>query len=162
MTTRIIVANRVVGGSGLNGRARSASQVHARLPGDIVDTAPIPPDSPESPFRAGFAYHDPDDDLVYRIVMHLDIQGQGWGTAAFWMARYGVTTFSFIREWVARGWLDAAMEQHAPTKRFRCRDERQIYNALKKLHDTKNSIGPGEKSKIRHALLKLKPLFEAP
>lgn len=92
--------------------------------GEVVSPAPIPADSPDSPFRAGVPYTDPEDKITYRVVAKLDLR-EGWGTAAFWMARYHVT-WDVLVEWVERGWLDAAMEQGSPTKRFRCRDEGRL------------------------------------
>lgn len=139
--------------------------------GHHIDTAPIADGSADSPFRAGFAYRDPDDDIIYRMVITLDVQGEGWGTVNFWIDRYGLDAsekdlrvepgyaMKFIREWCARGWMDAAMEERVPVKRYRVRDERKIYKQLWDLYNQKNSLGPGTKTKIRHALKKLAPLF---
>ncbi len=140
--------------------------------GNHVDTAPIASTDPSSPFRAGFGYTDPDDDITYRIVTKLDVQKDGWGTLAFWIDRYGLNPtdkdervdadfgMKLVREWCARGWMDAAMEERVPTKRYRVRDERKIYRHLWDLYNIKNSLGPGTKAKIRHALNKLAPLFK--
>lgn len=168
MATRIVLRNRVAMiGRGPDQHARMSESARAagalpmnRARDTVINTQAIPPDSPESPFRDGHAWRCPDDQLTYRVVQSIDISA-GWGTAAFWMTRYGVT-FLFVREWVERGWLDAAIEQGTPTKRYRCRDERRIYEALWVLHDTKNSLKPGVKSSMRAALSRLKPLFEAP
>lgn len=84
----------------------------------------IPPDAPQSPFRAGVPYFDADDNIHYRVVRALDPK-EGWATAGFWMARWGCT-FKELCYFVERGWLDAALEEKSPTKRYRCRDERPI------------------------------------
>jgi hypothetical protein len=168
MSTRIISQNRTIFA---NARVRSYSTIaSAAVPTDKrkskdaginvnKNTQTIPVWSPESPFRDGYAWRCPDDQVNYRIVKKINIQ-EGWGTAAFWMERYGVTTFNYVREWVERGWLDAALQEGSPTKRYRCRDERKIYEAMCILHAKKNSIGPGEKTIMRFALAKLKPLFD--
>lgn len=94
--------------------------------GEPVDTRPVAGDG--RPREVGVAYTCPDDGLTYRIVQRLDLS-EGWGTAAFWQARYQVP-WPTIAGWVERGWFDAAMEAGSPTKRFRCRDERRILAEL--------------------------------
>lgn len=172
MTTKLIFRNRVVLSTGPRNARPQSVLAYEQLPiqrskksfleraeMNLIDTSPIPETSPESPFRAGIPYRDPSTGLTYRIVRALDMS-EGWGTADFWMQRYGVVDFRFVQEWVERGWLDAAMVRGSPTKRYRCRDERKIYAKMWDLWKTKNSLGPGEKERIRKALIKLKPLFE--
>jgi hypothetical protein len=100
--------------------------------GRILDLSPIPPDSPDSPMRAGVAYRDPDTGMVLRIVERLRIE-EGWGTSRFWCDRYCVP-FSALLEWVELGLMDAAMERGSPTKRFRCRDETRILDWIARKH----------------------------
>lgn len=141
-------------------RARTAEGKTERRE-EILDTTAIPPHVE----RPRLMQH-PDDGLTYRVVRKLRIQEEGWATAHFWMERYGLTNFAgdkgyqFIREWVHRGWLEAAMEEGSPTKRFRCLDEHLIYEQMWNMWRAKHSLGPGEKERIRKALLRLKPLFE--
>lgn len=99
-------------------------QVPVDRDGTPVSSQPIAPDSPASPFRQGVPYRDKDDGLVYRIVDKINV-AEGWGTAAFWIARYSCTWKELII-FVEKGWLDAAIEAGSPTKRYRCRDEQKI------------------------------------
>lgn len=99
-------------------KALAANTRRDELP---CDGTPIPPDSPDSPFRAGEPYWDDAEDVVYRVVSQINV-AEGWGTAAFWMKRWGcyyVDLLAFVR----KGWLDAAIEEGSAVKRYRCRDE---------------------------------------
>lgn len=96
-----------------------------------VDLTPIPPDSPERPFREGQAYQCPDDGVVYRVVSRGRLTGAGgWGAVDFWLDRYACS-FADLRDLAERGLLDAAMEAGSPTKKFRCRDERRVADFLR-------------------------------
>jgi len=88
------------------------------------DGTPIEPDSPDSPFRVGTPYHDVHEDVWYRVVARLNI-AEGWGTAGFWIARWGCF-YGDVLKLVRMGWLDAALEHGSAVKRFRCRDEIRV------------------------------------
>jgi hypothetical protein len=98
--------------------------------GNPVSPYAIPADSPRSPLRVGVPYHDATDGLTYRVVRYLDPK-EGWGTLDYWLHRYGVR-YPTILEWVRQGFLDAAMEEGSPTKRYRCRDEARVLAWLEK------------------------------
>ncbi len=98
--------------------------------GKVLDTSPIPPSSPDSPFRVGEPYADPHDQIVYRVVGPGRCPpSEGWGTMHFWTARWDCY-FSDLVKLVQMGWLDAAMEQGSATKRFRCREEQRCVDWL--------------------------------
>lgn len=94
---------------------------------EYFDASPVPPESPESPFREGVAWTDPQDGITYRVVAPGRLKPEeGWGAAEFWMARYGCL-YEDLRRLVERGLLDAALEGKTVTKRFRCRDEDEVH-----------------------------------
>lgn len=95
--------------------------------GEAISLDPIPPTSPDSPFREGTAYHCPDDDLTYRVLSHINVS-EGWGTSSFWCKRWRCT-FKQLLDIGRRGWLDAAIDG-ALTKRYRCRDEHRCLDWL--------------------------------
>lgn len=102
-------------------KALAANERRDGLP---CDGTPIPPDSPDSPYRAGEPYFDDAEDVVYRIVSHINV-AEGWGTAAFWMKRWSCY-YTDLLILVRRGWLDAAIEEGSAVKRYRCRDESRV------------------------------------
>jgi len=105
------------------GESKSGA-ANKRPDGLPCDGTPIPPDSPDSGFRAGVPYEDDAEDVVYRIVARLNV-AEGWGTGAFWMQRWGCY-YADILAFVRKGWLDAAIEEGSSVKRFRCRDELRV------------------------------------
>lgn len=161
---RIPKSDSVAAGEAFPFRVEQVSPIKTKKV--AVDTNPIPGDHPHSPFREGTAMRD-EDGVIYRVVRELKPE-DGWGTAEFWTKRWGISSpndpqaaWKFMRDWIARGWLDAAMQAGSPTKRYRCRDERRIYRRLWELHnESHNGISKGDKTRLRYALLRLKPLFE--
>lgn len=144
MSTRVISRGRQIYAS-RDYRPPRSTPLDLNKDGEPINTHAIPAHSPESPFRAGVPYIDPEDEfkLVYRIVQKLDL-AEGWGTADFWMRRYHVE-FKTLAEWVARGWMDAAIEQGSPTKRYRCRDESKLLTYLDVNPDRNLSRKPSKK-----------------
>lgn len=125
-------------------RALAANTRRDELP---CDGTPIPPGSPDSPYRAGEPYFDEAEDVVYRIVSRINV-AEGWGTAAFWMKRwacYYVDLLSLVR----KGWLDAAMEEGSAVKRFRCRDERRVLASLAPVLKARTSATQDPKPMIK-------------
>lgn len=127
MATRLTLNGRIVQQS----RDLYAKRPDPRLSvprsrkGDIIQSArPIGPEEPQSPFRAGVPYTDPEDGVTYRVVLRLDPL-EGWASQAFWVKRWKVLPQS-IAVIVQHGLLDAAMEQNTYAKRYRARDERII------------------------------------
>jgi hypothetical protein len=86
-----------------------------------ADGTPIPTYSPDSPYRAGEAHYDAADDVTYRVVSGLRVS-EGWGTAAFWLARWDCS-YELLLHFAKCGWIDAAISAGTSVKRFRCRDE---------------------------------------
>lgn len=89
-----------------------------------TDGTPIPPESADSPFRAGIPYEDPHEGVVYRVVANLRVS-DGWGTAAFWTKRLRCN-YGDLLELCQMAWFDAAIEQSGTLKRYRCRDELRV------------------------------------
>lgn len=86
-----------------------------------ADGTPIPPTSPESPYRDGVPFEDEHDGVVYRVVHNLNV-AEGWGTAHFWQKRWKCN-FADVLHLAQAGVLDAAIESGTSLKRYRCRDE---------------------------------------
>lgn len=99
-----------------------------RKDGALCDGTPIPPGSPDSPFRDGTPYEDQREGVVYRIVHNLNIS-EGWGTAEFWVKRWGCL-YADLLHFAQLGWLDAAISYGSAVKRFRCRDEHRVLRWL--------------------------------
>ncbi len=99
----------------------------------------VPAHHPQSPFRLGSAFEDPEDGITYRVVSPgiLD-PAQGWAPLAFWVKRWGVVASS-VHLLAAIGLVDAAVELGSPTRRFRVRDESK---ARRYLHDAGKLRGP--------------------
>ncbi len=117
-TSRDYRANLSVAG------AAPPSAVNERSDGLPCDGTPIPPDSPDSPFRVGAPYYDEHEDIHYRVLQRINV-AEGWGTAAFWLKRWGCY-FPELLKLVRMGWLDAAFEAGSAVKRYRCRDEVRV------------------------------------
>lgn len=87
-------------------------------------TTAIAPTDVRSPFRAGIAVRDPEEDLVYRVVDYLP-PTDGWASTDFWQARYRMRHEDIVA--LARyGFLDAAIEAGSQVRRYRCRDETRM------------------------------------
>lgn len=128
MSSRVVYNGRVLFQTpGWRGDTRPGVRSFNKA-GEPIDDTPIVMDDVSMRNNKGVPYRDPDDGIVYRIVHRLDLR-EGWGTSAFWLARFHVT-WDVLVEWIERGWFDAAMEQGSPTKRFRCRDERKVLEYL--------------------------------
>lgn len=93
---------------------------------------PVPADSPQSPFREGRAYEDPDEPgVVYRIIRNMNPL-EGWASTEWWQERLR-TTHANLLKLVPRGLLDAAMHEGSRAKRYRCRDEHTAREFLRAL-----------------------------
>ena len=102
-----------------------------RRDGSVIDDARVQPDSPDSPYRAGVAYYDADDEVEYRAVRARALDPrEGWRTADFWLDRWKAD-WKALKTLIEKGWLDAAIEEGSATKRFRCRDEARVIEWLK-------------------------------
>lgn len=137
-------------------RAGSAKALapNERPDGRKCDGTPIPASSADSPYRAGIPFVDTHDDVVYRVVHRLNIS-EGWGTAHFWMKRWGCM-YSDILGFVRLGWLDAAIEEGSSVKRFRCRDEHRVLASLQEREARRSAIA-AERSAKRQAKPPVKP-----
>ena len=87
-------------------------------------TVAIEPSDPQSPYRAGFAARDNEEDLVYRIVDYLP-PTDGWASTDFWQARYRLRHEDIV-DLARRGFLDPAIEADSQVRRYRCRDETRM------------------------------------
>lgn len=148
MPSRIVIRGQTTYSTRGWDAARPARQVIPKnRAGEIISLEPIPPRSPDSPFRAGVPFHDPDDDLTYRVLDYINV-AEGWGTSTFWCRRWHCS-FKQLMELARRGWLDAAIDG-ARTKRYRCRDEPRcmawIAAQRAKAQQRKTDEGSGEDS----------------
>jgi len=107
----------------------------------LVDVASaIPPDSAESPFRAGVAVRDEVEGIVYRVVAFGVLNPQDrWFSTRFWQDRWGIS-HKGVCALVERGWLDAAMEEGSEVRKYRCRDEGKVKKFVGKLQARKAKI----------------------
>lgn len=92
--------------------------------GNPVDLSSVAPASPQSPFRAGLSYLDPEEGISYRVVPKLDPR-EGWATSEFWQDRWRLRHSDLIK-FVELGLLDAAMLESSQVRRYRCRDEAAV------------------------------------
>lgn len=83
--------------------------------------AAIPPDGPAAPFKAGRAYYDSTEDLVYRCVS-ATVSPIGWAPTEFWQDRWKIQHRDVV-ELARRGLLDAVVYEGSQVRRYRCRNE---------------------------------------
>lgn len=97
--------------------------------------------------ETGRPFYDEDDDLNYRVVDHLDPR-QGWLLVDQVMRRYN-TNHTYVLRLARMGYLDPAMEQGSPTKRYRIRDDQKIRDTVRDWKLKAGVIRPSGKSKKR-------------
>lgn len=132
MSSRIVRANQTIWRSKdfelINWRRGFPEKVRGRGASREVTrvdcTVAIPASDPASPFRAGVALRDLDEELVYRVVHHLPPDG-GWASTEFWQDRYKIRHRDVIT-FARAGFLDPAMEEASQVRRYRCRDEQRL------------------------------------
>lgn len=121
MPSRIVQRNRVVWRS-LDFPRKQPDGVPRNKEGEILDcTTGIPANSPKSPYRAGTALYDREEDVAYRCVESVNPL-EGWATTEFWQRRWNVD-HKAVCIFVRAGMLDAVLERSSQVKRYRCRDE---------------------------------------
>lgn len=79
----------------------------------------------------GVPWKDAQDGVTYRVVERLNL-ADGWVTVATMMRWFGVPR-SVVLAWVQNGLVDAAFEQHTPTKRYRIKDPAAVTAEVTKL-----------------------------
>lgn len=116
--------------------------------GNLFDPTPIPPSSPRSPFRAGVPYDDPETGIRFRVVGPGRLPAaEGWAPAKYWLTRYGIS-LGQLRDLCDRGFLDAAVEERSPTRRYRCRDEGPVKAHLRETRGRKRQIYSGTAAEL--------------
>lgn len=122
MPSRILKNNKVLWQSPTLKKTDWTKGLNRNKKGDLVDCAVgIAPSDPRSPFRAGTAYYDKEDEITYRVLDDVNIQ-DGWGTTQFWQQRWKID-HKAICKYVQCGYLDAVIVKGGQVRRYRCRDE---------------------------------------
>lgn len=124
MATRVILNGRTAWGNGewwrhvrqeqATAKRKRADEAFARELEENPPPLTVPVDRP------GIPREDRHDGLTYRLVAKLD-PAEGWVAASTVMAWYGVD-YARVVAWVRAGVIDAAMERHSPTRRYRVTD----------------------------------------
>jgi hypothetical protein len=149
MATRVILGGRTAWGNGEWWRHTRQAQATARrkradeaFRQELEDNPP--PLTVPAVEQPGVPREDRHDGLTYRLVARLD-PAEGWVAASTVMAWYGVD-YARVVAWVRAGMLDAAMERHSPTRRYRVTDPvRCAAEATKPAPDPTGKRGRGKK-----------------
>lgn len=75
-------------------------------------------------FRAGVPYTDTQDQVVYRVVAHLN-PTEGWATEEFFQKRW-LIDHKALMQLARHGLIDAAMTEGSQVRMFRARDEAAV------------------------------------
>lgn len=131
MATRVWIRGRPYRVRG-NGDAFFDEESRPQAPtdrfGHPVDTWPKQTSEKVIEFRAGVPYTCPEDQLTYRV-LKVCAPADGWAPSVYWRRRWGVT-FASLKLFCGKGWMQPAIEEGSPTKRFRCIDEAVIIDWL--------------------------------
>ena len=89
--------------------------------GNVLLPEAIPPESPQSVFRAGTPHFSQTDRIWYRVLTSCP-PIDGWASTDFWQDRWSVD-HKAVLDFATAGFLDPAMEEGSKVSRYRCRDE---------------------------------------
>jgi len=132
MPSRLVLHNKTVWRSPDDKRIDWTQGLPTRVRGnrlnrevDPIDcTTAIERTEDTRPFTAGHGVMDTEEQVVYRVVTHLN-PADGWASTAFWQDRYKIF-HHHVLELARLHFLDAAMEEGSQVRRFRCRNEEAL------------------------------------
>jgi hypothetical protein len=96
---------------------------------------PIPADSPQSPFREGALFFDPDDNMHFRVMRRERMRPEdGWMSTDFWLDHWRGARYEDLLQMCRDGLLVPGMFIGSGVKRFMCPDERRALGFKVKSH----------------------------